>query len=1252
LKDFSKEVHLRFATLDLVRSEWRKYNFSMQEGRESVSIPEPEDASFDVSAVNIEENGNRWPVNYVLPPGITRETDPYNPQVVQQNEQAIVLKAINLQDGDARALFKNVNLDLRNYKRLKMFVHAEAIDENALKDGEITAFIRVGTDYKDNYYEYEVPLVLTPYLAKGSKYSENKISSQKIVWPDSNQFDINLELFTKIKTNRNLEKNLIGSNVSMNTEYKMVDPEHTSNYIKVKGNPSLSSIRTIMIGIRNPSKNNRRNNKDDGLPKSVEVWMNELRLSKFDERGGWAATARLTTKLADLGTISASGAKSTPGFGSIEKKLDERQRETITQYDVSANIELGKFFPENIGVSLPLYMGYSVEMKDPEYNPLEPDIQMNNSVASDSIRKLAQQITERKSINITNVRVNNLVKNQGILNPANLSGSYAWNETYYKDFNTEFRSERTERWAFTYNYNARPKNITPFEKSKIFNKKIFRLIKDFNFYYMPSNIAIRTDIDRSFYSEKIRDINAGIRSSENVHEIAAFILPSIKPEKYWNRYYDFKYDITRNLKLDFSATTKSKIDPWRLSNNNYEDYFLNKSIEDFYNEWKTKNRIINNEYTNHFVEAGRNIDYNHSFNITYNLPINKLPMLDFTSSSVRYNTTYAWQAGPIDLINKLNGKNIDLGNTIKNSNTLQATAQLNFSTLYNKSKLLKDVDQRIRMRENQTNKPKKFKTVTYQQNLNFRANATKTVTHKLKTEDVTVKVTDASGKRYEADIKIIDENKVNIKLKQDLKDAIVIVDGKIEEKEKISSIILDYILNATMAVKNISGNYSFTNGSLFPGYKNNISILGLTKDSKQNLAPGLPYITGLFPANVSDTSYFKNKWLNEYQWFTKDTFMNNPFTFTKNERYDFRANVEPIPGFRIDLNANYYKTTNLSGNYKYYGDKAVLINNIENGNMSFSCISLLTAFNDIDTSGFSKTFKQMKDYYAPKISELQINRRTNAPKVLDSTQLYYQGYGLTSQDVLIPAFFAAYTGRKDKYILNFIDNFIIPLPNWTISYDGLGKIKFLKQYVRSISIKHAYRSSFNVASYMSNLKYKENELNMMGNYLVQKEISSVSFNEQFSPLISVDITTLNNILSRFEIKKDRMVSLSLSNNQINETQGKEIMLGTGYRIKDVSFKVNGAGGGVSYKSDIDIRFDFSWRDNYTVLRPILINNLTEREGITQNGTKIRTWKLTADYVLSSSLNIRFYLEQEYRKPYIGYKNVVTSGGFSVRFTLM
>src|SRR5690554_1889501 len=371
LHNFSDSVVLRFASLDLIRSEWRKYDKNLVpiEDNENNTTIKNTNTKFEISAVNIEENGNREPVNYVLPPGVDRVVDPSNPTPRELNEQALSLKITDLGNNDARAVYKTLNMDLRQYKRLKMDVHAEAISGYALDDGQMSIFIRLGTDYQNNYYEYEIPLELTPH---SSSYSNNSIAHRYMVWPENNAIDLPFELLQEIKLKRNDLMRQAGSSVSLTKIFSRPDIEKPANEVKIKGNPNLANVKTIMIGVRNNSIGD----------KAIEVWVNELRLTDFKEDGGWAANGRLNVKLADLGSVSVAGNVSTAGFGSIDQSVTERSKEDYYQYDIATSLELGKLLGPKNRLSIPFYYSFSKQVATPEYSSLDPDIPLDVALKS------------------------------------------------------------------------------------------------------------------------------------------------------------------------------------------------------------------------------------------------------------------------------------------------------------------------------------------------------------------------------------------------------------------------------------------------------------------------------------------------------------------------------------------------------------------------------------------------------------------------------------------------------------------------------------------------------------------------------------------------------------------------------------------------------------------------------------------------------------------------------------------------------
>ena len=1147
LKDFDQPIVMRFATLELVRGEWRRYNFSLKTEGEYVPNDNSSTTSFDVSVVNIEENAEKIPVPYVLPPGIEQEVDNTTTYVRRQNEQSLVLKVCDLEDGDSRAAYKTFNNDFRTYKRLKMYVHAEASGEveSALQDGELSLFVRLGTDFNDNYYEYEIPLKVTPW-------GVSRLDDQ-LIWPIENELNITFEQLLDAKQERN---KAVRDGIHAST----TDPfSGTDKQVTVVGNPNISMVKTIMLGVRNPRKGSPNSTpNDDGSSKCGEIWLNELRLTDFDERGGYAANGRINARLADFANVNLTGSMSTIGFGSIDQSLTARQKYDAYQYDFSSTFALGNFFGEKAAIKIPMYVGISEAIQNPQYNPLDPDITLKASLdelqsneEKEELKEIAQDLTKRKSINFTNVRKNkssSAGNKTKIYDIENLSATYSRNETFSRNVSLKERTTVSTKASLNYTYSSKPKNIKPFQKVKLFKNKYFALLKDFNFYTLPKSISFQTDLDRYYNKTQFRNINN-----------PDFTLPPYYNKAFvWNRNYSIKYDLTRTLKTEFKVNNSASIDEPQGELVRSDPYYQEK-----------KDSVWNN-----ILNFGRPTLYHHSLNASYNVPLNKFPLTSWINLNTKYVANYDWLAAPLSLQS--------LGNTIQNSNNKQINSTFNFGQLYNKVPFLKKLNR------------------TSSRN-----------------------VTRGRGSTRES-----------IRLPNEAQDTV-----RVSMKD-----IVNGVLKTALLVKNISISYRQNQGVVLPGFNKKPHFFGQDWDA---MAPGIPFALGSQNIDIRELS-------SQGGWLTSNTDLNQFFKLTNSETLNLRGTLEPIKGFRIELTANRTKTNNSQEIYKYdpnLGDYESF-NTIENGSHSISFISWNTSFIKDDDNYSNATFQQFRDN-----REVIANRLAGSNpydnSIVDSTG-YPLGYQSNSQDVLIPAFLAAYSGKNASSVgLNNFPN--IPLPNWRINFDGLRNLKWIKKRMNNIVLSHSYQSTYSVGNYVTSLDYEEgfdqwpnaiNEATL--NYYDKYEINQVTLRESLNPLFKIDMTFKNSMTARLEIKKERTLSLGLSNNQLTDRSSDEWIVGTGYRIKELSFNVRAAGKQRKISSDLDLKLDFSLRSNKVIIRKIEEN----QEEIT-GGNSVITLKFTADYVVSSRFNLRLFFDKVMTNPYVSntFPSAITNGGFSVRFTL-
>ncbi|HRB31498.1 MAG TPA: cell surface protein SprA, partial [Ferruginibacter sp.] len=639
-------VVLRFGQLQLGRNIWRKFQYKVDTtGMFNTASTTP----LNVGAVNIEENDKRVPLPYRTPREIERvQTTSNNGVNLLQNEQAMTLQFCDLDLKDAKAVFQTfADRDMRQFRKLQMYIHAEEAVKNApgnpIKDKELTAVIRLGTDFVNNYYEIRIPLYVTP-LSAGNMNPDSDAYNDTL-WNPHNSLDLDFAVLTRLKQNRNL------SSIPIGQIYKEL--QSNGQTYSVMGNPNLAEVRGMLIGVENTSH---------AEVACGEIWVNELRLSSIDEKGGYAALGRVDVNLADLGTLSLSGNMHTAGFGTLEQRINERYRDNFFQFDVTANLELGKLLPKNTGLSIPVMASYSKTVSNPEYDPYDKDIKLKDKLANangpqkDSIKNAAADITTIKTLNFTNVRKQKTNgKKPKIYDISNFDVSYSYINTHIQSPLIEYNDVTRHRGVLGYNFAPQPKYIEPFKK--LFKKTKthwFDLIKDFNFNYVPSQLSFRADLTRQFGVIRARSIGG-----DDKYKVPETF------DKYFvfQRDYILRWNLTRSVTLDYTATNNSRID---------EPFGRIDTKEKKDTVWKN------------LLKGGRNTIYNQTASFQYAVPTNKLPLIDWTTINLKYQATYNWIGASRLAVN--------LGNIIENGQQKEATAQFDFTRLYQKSKWLRQLD--------------------------------------------------------------------------------------------------------------------------------------------------------------------------------------------------------------------------------------------------------------------------------------------------------------------------------------------------------------------------------------------------------------------------------------------------------------------------------------------------------------------------------------------------------------------------------
>ena len=1123
LTNFSQPVVLRMANFRFVASRWRRYTNTLRDAQFN-EIPESEDfTNLTVSVVNIEENGTGDETSspYVLPPGFNRDRDNTSSVERRLNEQSLQVCVEDLEDANSRAVTKQVAYDLINYGRIKMFLHADSQDA---QDGEVTAFLRLGSDVDSNYYEIEVPLKITQ---QGAMMAED-------IWPEENEIDLDVDELYALKSERDR------LNISKRELFPMEGHKQVgNNRIRLRGNPDMSAVTWLTIGIRNPRS-------PDGAAKSVCIWANELRVTDFDRTKGWAANATLNTKLADFANITATARHTTFGFGGIQSKIAERTREETTSYDISANVTLDKLLPEALGLKVPMYVSYEKTTIKPKFDPANPDITLDASLLSfetEEQRREYEQIvtdeTTRRSINFTNVRkvkVNPEAKKR-IYDIENFSFTYAYSEMIRTNFNLQQMLQRNYNAAVAWNYSPLVQPWEPFKNVKFLNSPFLKLIKDFNLTPVPTNLSVRGDLRREFRKTVYRN-NLEVYNNDLVNY-----------EKYFtfNRSYNLQWDLTRSLSLDYNARANAIIDE--------PEGDIDSDVE--------RDSILTN-----LKNLGRMKNFDQNVSANYRLPLDKLPLTDWVSADYRYQAAYAWTAGPINRPDSL-----DFGNTIQNSRDNTVSGKIDLIKLYNKVKFLEEINSPPRTTRRSSLRPNTAQDTT--------------------------------------------------------------------QVEKAENKGLKGLLKLLMSVQSINATYTLREGTLLPGFKPRAFLFGM--DSSFN-APGLPFILG------SQDPDIRYEMMREGL-FTTNNELTAPFTQTNTVDYNIRANLEPVRDLKIQLDARKTKSSSYEEIFRNTADDGedpvfASLNPSRSGGYAVSFLSIKTAFKKDDDDNNSPVFQ---DFEAHRLEVLErFNRETGIQ------------YDTNSQDVLIPAFIAAYSGKSPGEVsLSPFPS--TPLPNWRIDYTGLGRIPALQENFQSISITHGYQSNYSVTNYTNSLQYGnglelENRIEDYndsrfgihnGENVPVYIISQVMISEQFSPLIGVNIRTKSRLTAKVEYKTKRDVALNITNAQVTELKSNDIVLEVGFTKANFKLPFKSQGRVISLKNDLTFRLNFTIQNTETIQRKIdEVNTIT-------NGSLNLQLRPNISYVLNEKLNLQFYFERNINEPKVSnsFRRATTRMGIQIRFSL-
>ncbi|WP_304508170.1 cell surface protein SprA, partial [Duncaniella muris] len=879
----------------------------------------------------------------------------------------------------------------------------------------------------------------------------------------------------------------------------------------------------------------------------------------------------------------------------------------------------------------PIYYSVSKEIITPKYNPLDQDVKLKDALDAcateaqkDSIRSYSVEHSTIKSFSISGLKFDVKSKTPMPWDPANFTINFSFNKQSKTDPTTEYENTNDYRGSLQYSYTPYLKGVKPFSfiKSKSKHMKFF---KEWEFNYLPSNITFLTTISRYYYEMQTR-------SETDVD----FQLPvSVSKNFIWDRQLSLTWNLTKSLTFNFNSNTSARIEETMGAVNR-------KLFPDKYKEWK--DTVLQS-----ILHLGTPWSYNQSFVASYRAPFNKIPVLDWLTGNISYNSTYRWDRGA-----EVDG--IETGNSIANQASWNMDGRVNFESLYNKWSYTKKVNQRFQAKKAQTRvkKPKKFER-TYA----LLPDTTLTVRHNLRNSKVKVKATTVDGKPFRITHKVKDANSIEVLTRGD-QNIKFTIEEVLKEEKTLWREIGEYASRFVMSPRNASFRFRSTNSLSLPLFRPTIGNVFGQSRSYGPMSPGLDFAFGFTDESYIDKALHRG-------WLITDDGQTSPAIFAHTKELNFDLTLEPVKGLKIVLTTNRTDNRTRSVQFMYDNMPTALA-----GSYTKTHVALKTAL---------RHFKADNGYASDAFNDFL----ANIPVIANRVRSRYAGLNYpmggfmegninagnpfnpsvgdispTSSDVLIPAFIAAYSGTNPgKQYLTPFPSFANALPNWRVTYDGLIYLGNLRNVFKAFTLSHAYQCTYSVGSYSSYLNWMSADKGDLGFTIDELtgnpiptspyNISSVAITEKFAPLLGAAVTLKNDMTISADYRDSRTLTLNTSAGQIVEANQRGLTIGLGYKIIGFNtvLKMKGSGRGIS--NDLTLNADFAFSETQALIRRI-------ETAYTQptSGTRSLTMNFTASYIMSRRLTLGAFFDHQINTPIVSstsYPTTNTSFGFNLNLSL-
>lgn len=661
MSGYKKPFTLRFATYEFVGSQWRKVS-------EISEAPDNQD-NFKVSTINIEENANREPFPYRQPDGSIRALNRSAQVQALENEQSLVLNVENLGPGEIQ-MVKRVypgKLNLLNYSNVRMFVHGEGFE----KRGDAELVVRFGSDLENNFYEYRQPVTPSEPMLFDYDPSDGgrlEAEAQEIWRYDENSMNIVISAFNVLKQRRDAAQ--ADPTEIYELQGLLGDDGVSGAWIGIRGNPSLDRVSEIGLGIKNP---NSATNNVGTSSLDAEMWLNELRVSGFDNEFGWAANAKSSVKFADFATLNANLSRRTNGFGGLDSRLGERSVSDQIGYGLSTTVNLHKLVPDRYGWNFPVNISTRRNVQTPKYLPDQGDIRLSDfedaingnddftneekqDLISDKISDI-ETVSENFSFNMSNISKSNSKSKLAKLTIDNLKLSYVYNKGYAKNPQLIFQ----DRWDYkaSVQYSLRfqkVKLVRPFAFTE--NVPVLKAISGLRLGYLPSSISTSTSFTRRYDESRRRNL-ADPTTQQSLNQQHAF-----------NQQNNFSlnYSLTQSIPITYSNSTSFDLSSAGIEQRNISG--VDSSSFDVKPTFEVLSGLVSDTL------RARRSSYSERFTASWRPDLTKVGKgINWLTYSASYGGGYQWNNAP---------RGSNLGASVANNFQLDNTLRLNTDRIFNK----------------------------------------------------------------------------------------------------------------------------------------------------------------------------------------------------------------------------------------------------------------------------------------------------------------------------------------------------------------------------------------------------------------------------------------------------------------------------------------------------------------------------------------------------------------------------------------